>query len=49
MLQRDLIIEDFLKKQHCPHTYLMAGGYGEQTYLVYQQYLEHLIEKQEAK
>lgn len=38
--QRDLMVYNFLKKKDIPRAYLMAGGYGENSWKVYAQFLE---------
>jgi acetoin utilization deacetylase AcuC-like enzyme len=40
MKQRDLLVYDFLKKHDLPGAFLMAGGYGENSWKVYTQFLE---------
>ena len=40
MKQRDLLVYGFLKERRIPGAYLMAGGYGENSWQVYAQFLE---------
>jgi acetoin utilization deacetylase AcuC-like enzyme len=40
MMQRDLLVYEFLKERRIPQAYLMAGGYGESSWQVYAQFLE---------
>jgi acetoin utilization deacetylase AcuC-like enzyme len=40
MMQRDLLVYEFLKERKIPRAYLMAGGYGESSWQVYAQFLE---------
>jgi acetoin utilization deacetylase AcuC-like enzyme len=40
MMQRDLLVYNFLKDRSIPKAYLMAGGYGESSWQVYAQFLE---------
>jgi len=40
MKQRDLLVYDFLKKHDLAGAFLMAGGYGENSWKVYAQFLE---------
>jgi acetoin utilization deacetylase AcuC-like enzyme len=40
LLARDQLIDGFLRKRGIPRAYLMAGGYGPQTWRVYTQFLE---------
>ncbi len=40
MMQRDLLVYEFLKERRIPRAYLMAGGYGESSWQVYAQFLE---------
>jgi acetoin utilization deacetylase AcuC-like enzyme len=37
---RDLMVYNFLKQKNIPRAYLMAGGYGEDAWEVYTQFLE---------
>ena len=43
MKQRDLLVYGFLKERNIPGAYLMAGGYGENSWQVYTQFLEWAI------
>ena len=38
--ERDLLVYNFLKERAIPRAYLMAGGYGEESWKVYTQFLE---------
>lgn len=40
MLERDQMIFNFLLKNKIPQAYLMAGGYGEKSHEIYEQFLE---------
>ena len=40
MMQRDLLVYEFLQERRIPQAYLMAGGYGESSWQVYAQFLE---------
>jgi len=40
MMERDVLVYTFLKERDIPAAYLMSGGYGEQTWQVYYQFLE---------
>ena len=39
MMARDQLVYTFLDQRHIPAAFLMAGGYGEQTWQVYAQFL----------
>jgi acetoin utilization deacetylase AcuC-like enzyme len=43
MMQRDLLVYNFLKDRSIPKAYLMAGGYGESSWQVYAQFLEWVL------
>ncbi len=43
LLERDLLIFEFLKKLDIPQCYLMSGGYGPESHLVYSQFLEKVL------
>ncbi len=43
LMQRDLMVYEFLKERKIPGAYLMAGGYGENSWQVYTQFLEHAL------
>ena len=43
MLQRDLLVYNFLKERRIPKAYLMAGGYGDSSWQVYAQFLERTL------
>lgn len=40
LAQRDLLVYEFLSERDIPRAYLMAGGYGENCWKVYAQFLE---------
>lgn len=42
MLERDVLVYEFIKKTKAPMQYLMAGGYGEKVYEIYIQFLNYL-------
>lgn len=39
LLERDQLVYKFLKNRHIPMAYLMAGGYGDESWRVYTQFL----------
>ncbi len=43
LLDRDLLIYNFLKKLNVPQCYLMSGGYGKESHKVYSQFLEKIL------
>ena len=43
LMQRDLLVYEFLKERRTPKAYLMAGGYGESSWQVYAQFLEWVL------
>jgi len=43
MLERDLLIYNFLKQRNIPQAHLAAGGYGESSWKVYAQFLEYVL------
>ncbi len=43
MLERDLLIYDFLKRRKIPAAYLMSGGYGEHSWEPYPPFLKHAL------
>jgi acetoin utilization deacetylase AcuC-like enzyme len=45
MLSRDRLIYEFLRDRDIPAAYLMAGGYGQQVWRVYAQFLIWALEK----
>lgn len=45
MLERDLLVYDFLEDRSIPQAYVMAGGYGEHVYEIYCQFLEAVFRK----
>jgi acetoin utilization deacetylase AcuC-like enzyme len=44
MLERDLLVYNFLKELNVPQQWVMAGGYGEFSWEIYAQFLERVIE-----
>lgn len=42
MLERDMILAQFLDKISVPHTYVIAGGYGKDSYKPYLQFLDKM-------
>ncbi len=45
MLARDQLVYSFLAERNVPATYLMAGGYGEETWRIYTQFLRWALRK----
>ena len=43
MLERDLLIYDFLQRRGLPQAYLMAGGYGEHAWEPYPPFLQDVL------
>jgi acetoin utilization deacetylase AcuC-like enzyme len=43
LLERDLLVYNFLKERSIPRAYVMAGGYGQSSWEVYVQFLEHVL------
>ncbi len=43
LLERDTAIYEFLRDRHIPQAYVMAGGYGESSWMVYTQFLEAVL------
>lgn len=43
LLQRDLLVYEFLKQRSIPQAYVMAGGYGAHSYEIYCQFLDRVI------
>ncbi len=43
MLQRDLLIDAFLRKEGVPVLYVMAGNYGPNSWEVYTRFLTHIL------
>ena len=43
MKERDLLIYEFFKTRKVPQAYLMAGGYGIDSWRVYAQFLEYVL------
>jgi acetoin utilization deacetylase AcuC-like enzyme len=44
MLDRDLLVYNFLEKRSIPQAYVMAGGYGPDSWIIYRQFLEKIVE-----
>lgn len=49
MLERDLLVYNFLKQRDIPQCYLMAGGYGENVHKVYYQFLNQIISESDQE
>jgi acetoin utilization deacetylase AcuC-like enzyme len=49
MLERDLLIYNFLKQRNIPQAHLAAGGYGESSWKVYAQFFEYVLVEQYSK
>ena len=47
MLERDRLVHGFLKQRRIPAAYMMAGGYGENVWQVYTQFLLWVMAGQE--
>jgi acetoin utilization deacetylase AcuC-like enzyme len=43
LLERDLLVYDFLQRRGVPSAWLMSGGYGERSWEVYAQFLEEVL------
>ena len=43
MMRRDLLVYHFLKQRGIPRAYLMAGGYGAESWQAYAQFLEWVL------
>jgi acetoin utilization deacetylase AcuC-like enzyme len=43
MLERDLMLHNFLRSQNIPTVYIMAGGYGPESWTIYAQFLDILM------
>ncbi|MGD8256863.1 MAG: histone deacetylase [Desulfobacterales bacterium] len=43
LLDRDVLVYNFLKERSIPRAYVMAGGYGEHCWEVYAQFLERAL------
>ena len=46
LLSRDVMVYDFLKRQGVPSAFLMAGGYGEDVWRVYTQFLTTVLPRE---
>lgn len=40
MLERDILVYEFLLERNIPQSYIMAGGYGKRSWEIYTQFLE---------
>ncbi len=49
MLQRDLMVYDFFKKNAVPQVWTLGGGYGELSWTMYYQFLAELRDSQREK
>lgn len=47
MLKRDLMVYHFLKDQKVPQCWVMAGGYGPESWTIYSQFLSQLMREAE--
>jgi acetoin utilization deacetylase AcuC-like enzyme len=47
MLKRDLLVYEFLKKKNIPQCWLMAGGYGPDSWTIYSQFISTLMREAE--
>jgi acetoin utilization deacetylase AcuC-like enzyme len=45
MLKRDQLIHKFLSELEVPQVWLMAGGYGDEIYKIYLQFLQQVIKE----
>ena len=43
MLERDLLVYNFLNEKKIPQAYVMSGGYGEYSFEIYCQFLENIL------
>ncbi len=43
LLERDLLVYNFFKTRNIPQTHVMAGGYGECSWEIYVNFLEHVL------
>lgn len=43
MLERDLLVYNFLKQNKIPQAYVMAGGYGKRSWEIYYQFLKEVL------
>lgn len=43
MLERDMLVFNFLKENNIPQAWVMAGGYGAHSYEIYTQFLEKVL------
>jgi acetoin utilization deacetylase AcuC-like enzyme len=42
LLERDILVYEFLKKNNIPQAYVISGGYGEEAYQIYNQFIDYL-------
>jgi acetoin utilization deacetylase AcuC-like enzyme len=49
LMQRDRLVYDFLSSRRIPAAYVMAGGYGRNTWRVYTQFLEWVLPQRLAQ
>jgi acetoin utilization deacetylase AcuC-like enzyme len=49
LLERDLLVYDFLKRQGVPSAWLMSGGYGDRSWEVYAQFLLEVLPRRLAQ
>jgi acetoin utilization deacetylase AcuC-like enzyme len=42
MLERDMMIYNFFTERKIPQTYVMSGGYGDKSWEIYSQFLNHI-------
>jgi acetoin utilization deacetylase AcuC-like enzyme len=45
MLERDLMVYEFLKTRNIPQTYVMAGGYGDFAHEPYCQFISNILQR----
>lgn len=43
MLERDILVYNYLKSKNIPQAYVMAGGYGEHAWEIYNQFISWLL------
>ncbi len=48
LLERDLLVYEFLRRRGVPSAWLMSGGYGERSWEVYAQFLEQVLPRRLA-
>lgn len=42
LLERDILVYEFLKNNNISQAYVISGGYGEQAYQIYNQFIDYL-------